>query len=291
MNKLSNLEAIEISLVPKAANLKKFLILKSEGGSEMEEILKSILEMELENETEIEEVLKAKGLSDKAIGACKMALKVLNAYKEEVPANIISSLEDVCKAKEKYGYKMPEKKAKEKNGYPAPKQCETKKPTKKSDGTYDLEGVPEEVKPMLESLWKEHDEMIAKNIALEESLKKINDEKITKEYVEKAKEFDSLNSETEELGKVLKSIAEFDNAAYEKVLGILKSANEVVKKSDVFKEYGSSGTGDAGSAWAKIENMANSIIQKGEGMSKAQAISKVLEDNPELYNEYLGEVK
>lgn len=287
MNKLTNLEAVEVSLVPRGANLKKFLIFKSEEGFRtMEEILKSILEIELENENDVDEVLKAAKMSEKATGAAKAALKILSAYKDELPSDIINMLASLSgygyaapqKSKDKYGYKMDKEKDK---GY--------KMPCKKEDGSLDLEAVPEEVRPLVESLWKEHETAIAKAAELEETLRLEKEEKSKKEFISKALEFDSLNVKAEELGLVLKSISEKAPEGFEKIMTILKSANEAIKQGGLFKEVGTNGTNSENTAWGKIESMAKTMVQKDVNMTQAQAIAKVLNQNPELYNEYLKE--
>jgi len=279
MSELKNLEAIEVSLVSKAANKKKFVILKSEskGVNQMDEILKAIVEAELENEQEVDKILKAKKVSDKAMAAVKGALKVLNAFKDELPNDVMTTLAGLAG----YGYAAPEEMAKQKAGY------KEYKPMKKADGSLDLDGVPEEVKPLLISLWKENEDIVKKSNVLEAMIQKQEEDRLTEKYVQVAKQFKNFSVNPEELGVVLKEIAKKAPDIITKVEEVLKSADAALSKAGLFKEIGSA-AGNAPKAMDKIEQKANEIM-KTEKITKAAAITKTLEDNPELYNEYLKE--
>jgi len=65
-----------------------------------ESVLDRILNTDLGNEDEIEQILKAKGLSDKAANAVKGALRLLNAYRDELPNDILNTLASLAG----YGY-------------------------------------------------------------------------------------------------------------------------------------------------------------------------------------------
>ncbi|MGB9886746.1 MAG: hypothetical protein ACPLRW_07110 [Moorellales bacterium] len=256
----------------------------------MEEILKAVLETELDNEKKVDEVLKAAKLSEKAQNAVKGALRLLNAYKDELPKDCMRMMAELAG----YGYPEPaekakdkgedEKKKKEKYGYPAP--------TKKADGSLDFSNIPEEVRPMIEALWKEHEEAVKKAQELEQVLKAEREERLRKEYVQKAAtEFANLPIKPEEFGLVLKGLAEKAPEEYAKLEGVLKAANEAIEKGALFAEIGRSGGLVGGSAMAKIEEVAKSLVQKDASMTKEQAIAKALELHPELYTEYLQETQ
>lgn len=290
MQRLKDLDVIEVSLVPKGANRRRFLLFKSEEEEDpMEEILKAILETPLENEAKVEEVLKAANLSEKAKGAVRGALKILSAYKDELPKDIMKTLAGLAG----YGYPEPTQKQKGKDddddkkkkyGYPAP--------VKKEDGSWDFSGVPEEVRPMVEALWKEHLEEVKKREELERVLKEERDKQARKEFIQKAAtEFASLPTKPEEFGLVLKGLAEKAPEEYAKLEGVLKAADEAIRKSALFSEIGCSGGFGGGTAMTKIEAAANSLVQKDANMTREQAIAKALEVHPELYTEYLQETQ
>jgi hypothetical protein len=280
MSELKDLEAIEVSLVSKAANKKKFVILKSEskGVNQMDEILKAIVESELENEKEVDKILKQKKVSEKAVIAVKGALKVLNAFKDELPKDVMNTLAELAG----YGYEAPEGMAKQKAA-----GCGDYKPVKKADGSIDLTGVPEEVKPLLTALWKENEDMAKRANVLEAMIQKQEDDKLTDKYVQVAKQFKNFSLNPAELGAVLKDIAKKTPESVAKIEEVLKSADAAISNSGLFKEIGSA-AGNSPKAMDKIEQKAVEIM-KTEKITKAEAITKALESNPELYNEYLKE--
>jgi len=287
VNRLKDLDAVEVSLVPRGANKKKFLIFK-EDDSPMEEILKAVLETELDDEQRVEEVLKAAKLSDKGRNAVKGALRLLNAYKDELPKDIMKTLAELAG----YGYPAPTEKAKDKKdeeedkkkkyGYPAP--------TKKEDGSWDFSGIPEEVRPAVEALWKEQQEAVKKAEELEKVLKEERDKQLRKEFIQKAAdEFANLPTKPEEFGLVLKGLAEKAPEEYSRLEGVLKAANEAIEKGALYAEIGRSGTPAGDSAVAKVEAMAAGLVQKDANLSRVDALAKVLAENPQLYEQYRKE--
>ncbi|RJQ04429.1 MAG: hypothetical protein C4551_10775 [Bacillota bacterium] len=282
VTRLRDLEAVEVSLVPRAANKRRFLVMKSETEVDhpLEKVLKAILETDLEDEAKVDEVLKAAKLSDKGQNAVKGALRLLNAYKDELPKDILKTLAGLA------GYGYPEPAQKDKGGtdegksYPAP--------TKKADGTWDFSGIPEEVRPMVEALWKEQETAVKKAEELEKVLKAERDERLRKEYVAKAAEYKHLAVKPEEFGLVLKAIAEKAPDELAKVEAVLKAADEALGQSALFAEIGRGGEG-GGSAMAKIEKAAGEIVQKDGKLTREQAVARVLDEHPDLYAEYLRE--
>lgn len=96
-----------------------------------------------------------------------------------------------------------------------------------------------------------------------------------------------------EKAQVLLSMREnLDDDAFDKVMEMLKSANELAAQAGVFKEWGSEGGDGAGDAWDKIESLARQLVEKSDdALSQADAVSKVLEtdEGRTLYNQYLQE--
>lgn len=127
---LSDLRPIEVSLVDRPAVRRKFLILKRDGGAPMdEETVRELLDiMTIPTEGETELIAKA-GVSGRAATAVKGALRLLAAYKDELPDDLMCDLagiagygnepEDAAKARRardkagphrreaRYGYPMP----------------------------------------------------------------------------------------------------------------------------------------------------------------------------------------
>lgn len=268
-NKLESVITAEVSLVPKGAVKKKFFLRKEDA--EVEEIIKAILEKEMDLK-EIDSL----NISDKAKAAVKGAIKLLNAYKDELKPNMLDMMAEMMglnKAKDKkkdkksdYGYAYPVKK----------------------DGSLDLEAIPEEMRPMVEVLWKENEENKKR---AEEAIKKsqeIEDKAKRAEFIAKAeKEMGFLPIAPDKLGPILKSIAENVPNVYPEIEGLLKQVSKISEQSNLFKSVGSDAR-DV-SAWNAIEAKAQEIIAK-ENITKEQAIAKVLKQNPELYEVYRKEL-
>ncbi len=167
--------------------------------------------------------------------------------------------------------------------------------------------LPEEVRKAVEAvapLQKKLEETQTENAALkkslgetqstlakaQEDLAKASDETLTKEYIEKAKAFTYLGVKAEELGPVMKRIAE-NKATLEdltKMEGVLKAANEAIEKGGLFKEIGGGGT-DSGDAWTMIEKAAEEIRKSNPSLTREQAIDEVSKIKPELVRKYRTE--
>lgn len=270
--RLTDLDVFEVSLVPRGANRKKFLVLKEEvNGMDLEELYEIVTKTEAEGEEALEELTKA-GLSEKAINAVKGALRLLNAYKDELPKDILKTLAGLAG----YGYPEPQEKAQESK--------EERPDIKKDDGTLNLEAIPEEVRPAIEALWKEHEEAIRKAQELEAVLKEERDRQLTKEFVAKASAFANLPIKPEELGPVLKRVSESSQEDYQLIEQVLKAADEALGQSRLFAELGSEIPGSE--PLGKVEAMAKELVAKS-GITYEQAVDRVLVENPELYTEYL----
>ena len=270
-NRLSDLEVLEVSLVPRGANGRKFLLLKEEvNGMDLEEIYEVIAMANAEGEEALDELVKA-GLSEKAINAVKGALRLLSAYKDELPKDILETLAGIA------GY-----------GYPAPEveKSATESKVMKDDGSLDLAAVPEDLRPAIESLWKDREESLRKVQELEAVIKAEHDRQLTKEFVAKAGEFRNLAIRPEDLGPVLKRISEASAEDYKLVESVLKAANEALEANRLLDEIGS-GVAMSGSA-GQLDARAKELTQKSN-ISYEQAVDRILQENPELYTQYLTE--
>lgn len=285
MARLIDLDGLEVSLVPRGANKKKFFLTKEDEDSimseEIKDLFEEVLKSDLENADEVEEILKAAKLSDKGTAAVKGALKLLGAVKGEIPEGLREKLAGLVG----YGYPPPAKKQ---------EQEEYKMPKMKEDGSFDFTGVNDEIREPLEALWKANQDnkekleaVTKENTELKDTINKERDEKLTREYVAKAAEFKNLGINAEEYGPVLKKLAESDKDAYDKHLAVLKAADEGQGK--LFTEAGASGESTVGSAEEKINKAAEAIMKEDKTVTKEQAFTRALEQNPGLYDEYMSE--
>ena len=281
--RLTELEVAEVSLVGKPANKRSFLIFKSqEGGNTMADVNEQILEVlkaDLPKDAEITAELTKAKLNEKAIDAVKSALKILSAYKQDMPNDVMDRLAKLAEMEPPRNPEHYDDKSKAKKGMEAYPQ-----PVKKADGSFDLSGVPEDQRPIIEALWKQSE----RSELLEKQLQEEKDQRLVKQFVEKAQGFVNLPIKADEIGPVFKAIAEKAPKEFEQVDSLLKAVDEALGQSKLFKEIGSSHQG-ASNAWDKVEQMATQIVQKDESITKEQAITRVLEQNPDLYSEYLAE--
>ena len=115
------------------------------------------------------------------------------------------------------------------------------------------------------------------------------DRRLNEEYVAKAQSFVGLPVNAYEFGPVLKRLHE--NMHEEDVQMIekaLSAANETIASGGFFSEFGKRGVG-ASEPISKIDQKAQELVEKGEGMSIEAARARVLESDPSLYEEYLAE--
>jgi hypothetical protein len=236
--------------------------------------------------------MKKMKLSEKASKACKGALKLMSAYKEEMPKSFMEKLISMAG----YGDMEEEevemqKPAKPKGGKEMPKTTPVvpdKKRMKKEDGSLDFDAIPEESRELVQMLWKEHETAVQKAQKLETDLKVERDIRVTKEFQDRGKGFPNIGT-SEVVGSVLRKAFDVSDEYGNQLEGIFKDANIKIEKSELFIEKGTSARSGSDSSWAKIEELAKSMITKGQGQTMAQAIDRVLAENPLLYEEYTKE--
>lgn len=156
----------------------------------------------------------------------------------------------------------------------------------------DLTKVDPKVKTALEAVFKANEVAVAKAAKLETELKAERETRREKEFVEKAAKLE-IGAKTEDLAKILKSVADVNPELATGLETILKAAGEQIKKGKLFEEIGSATQGKiAGDdAWSKIEAMASGMVEKSAGkVSKADAIEAVLktDEGNRLYGEYMA---
>lgn len=129
---------------------------------------------------------------------------------------------------------------------------------------------------------------IAKTKAAEIAVKEMQDKADQIEFVSKAKEVSFIPEADTKVVELLKSVKGVAGAQ-DQLMEILKSANTLIEKGQAFSEAGTSNTGStstADEAWAKLEKCANELVVKTK-VSQARAIEMVMEQQPDLYSEYV----
>ena len=100
-----------------------------------------------------------------------------------------------------------------------------------------------------------------------------------------------LEGETGEQAALLqKCKVALDGKDYDRLLGIMKTASNTLKESGLLKAIGKDGEGSGdGTAWSAIVAKAGELQKVEAGLTHAQAVSKVMDAEPTLYEEYLAE--
>ncbi len=315
---LSEIQTDEVSLVGKGANRKRFLLFKSEEGN-MEELIKDLLEAtkKFDGEEDLEKELKKHDLSEGEISIVKGAIRLFNSVTDKVAK---SGVQIVLP-----GQKKPEQvdksavtveflKAAKPEGREAIAKALGIDPAKftlafngkedpnknkdgiiiKADGTLDLEQVPENMRPVVQALWKGKQDSETELKTAKEKIEKAEKEKIRKEWITKAEEFKDLPGvNVDELADSLMRLDASDHEAAEKHIKMLKSNKEVIEKGNLFGELGSRHDGPLpDSATAKVQQLAKGLIEKSDKdakLTEADAIAKVLNEHPEYYSQYRQE--
>lgn len=262
INRLENVEPLEVSLVPKGAVQRDFLILKNkEGKAEMSE------------EQKQDEVNKQEEDYNE---------KQEDVDVREVAANL-AKIWDITtgEALELIDTLEPQTALEQSN----PDHYEDEEEVNMEDIA--KSDLPDEVKEQVEVIFKEQEKMRKENKEIRKQLQQEIEEKRKQEFVAKAEQFENISVDPDEFGVVLKNISETSEDAYNKVMEVLKSADEVVKQGDLFVEKGSSLENTKSDSWGKIEKTAENLKNNDPSMSKEQAINKALKDNPDLYNAYM----
>ncbi len=266
---LEELEVDEVSFVDRAANKRRFLVLKKEDGP-VDKILEVALGAELENEGEIDALAKEHELTEDATEAIKGAVRLVEAYAETIPEGALQSLA------KRFGVEPPEEKKKGEHSKPKPP---------------DTSDLPKATAERVLQMWESAQEEREKREKLEQRLDTIEEERENRQYIAKAAAFSSLPINADEFGPVLRQIAKSTPPeVYTAIETVLASTDAMLEKAKFFAELGSGQGVTAGGAFEKVQALATEIA-KSEKMSSTDALAKALTDNPALAADYLREQK
>lgn len=226
-------------------------------------------------------------------GGPKMTFKEIIAKLKPEDKQIIEAEVEAqfAKAKEKVEKEFPPA-AKKKEGEEDDKEGEEKAPKGKKkeepkEGEEDFfKSLDPRVKAMFETI-------SAKAEAAEAVAKSLVAKELDTEAVAKAKEVAGIGADEAKLVEIYKSLQDTDPALCTEVFNIFKTAANVKEAgSEIFetvvKTKGQDTSG--GSAWEKIMAEATEVA-KAKGTTEASAISEVVKAKPELYREYLKELR
>lgn len=254
LNYMDNIDYDRVDLVKEGANSKAHIkIIKQRGGITMD-LDKILAALQPEHRSVIEKALKDK--EDMATAEADKAKK---------------AEEDAAAAKDEV----------EKLKSQAPL------PTGQSEDEIVKSIKDPAVRALMES-------QIAKTKVAEEQVRKAREAALEGEAIAKAKEVPGIGAEEATLATVYKKLKAVDEQLCTDVFGIFKAASNLVTEgSGAFTETGSVArtTGVAKSSdaiWAEIESIGKTIKGDNKAMTLTSAVTKALEQNPQLYAQYVA---
>lgn len=255
-----------MSLVPKAANQKKFIITKAVNDlpkeklqSYFESIKKQLPD---EMQSKIEDVLNddTKDLDDDVL---ELLVQLLEMKNDDNNGNKQSP-----KNKEPNN-KNNQSANNEPNNNNNPMEKEI------------FKQVNAEVQTELKRLFKEKED-------IRKELEKQKDYMLEKEYIEKCKnEYSNLPLDVDDVAIMLKSMYKISPSVTKQMEKVLSECNTQMEQTNIMKEIGGNGSSNTVQNMSKIDKAAELMKQNDPTLSHSQAITKALEVNPELYNDYL----
>lgn len=265
---LKDLVIDRVDLVDEGANSAAFIQLyKRKERSDKMDLKDIIVQMKEEHASVVKSTL----------ADLESKVEKLQAKLDEITTERDNAKADLKKAKDELE-KVQEDFKKTKNELDELKVAKAKTDDNKEENFEEiLKSLPENARELFKK-------MQAQKEAAEEAIRKAKEAEEHAQAVSKAAELKALPVEQDKLVNVLKGCSK-------EVLELLTTINAAMEETvlgEVGKSRGSAGAsaGTGNVAWDKIEAKAEEI-RKSKGVSKAKAISIVIEENPDLYKEYL----
>jgi len=315
---LTEIDTVEVSLVDRGANKKRFALRKQERTmkTKMTKAQKDTLTKLLaglkvaEVPTKLAKALE--GLSEPARQAVLQAMGILAAARGDLPEGVlqacmeavgIESADDlidlIAPAEPSAGDSEPTAQADSPpstTGEPMPVDPMKSAPVAKLDDAAreqiaKAEKSAAEATAQLATLKKQAEEGETKRVALEKQVKEERDARLTKEFIAKAEKLSHLPVKADELGPVLKALHDVAPEQAAKVEKFLEQSNEKLKTVDqLLKEHGHSrDAGGETSAWAQLQKVAAELRKADAKLTEPQSITKAMELHPKLYEQYNAE--
>lgn len=148
-----------------------------------------------------------------------------------------------------------------------------------------MKSLPEPVRQML------HKAQFDADFAREE-LRKEREAKRDREYVAKARQWDNLTLDPEEVGPALRRLADAEPVLSDAIEKALDAVNAQAESASIFEELGRGTSSPSDSdAFSKVQSLAKSAYERGDFATIEQAISATVATNPDLYTAYRAETR
>jgi hypothetical protein len=149
------------------------------------------------------------------------------------------------------------------------------------------EDIPESVRKSIEALEDGQKEAKERAEKAEAVVKEMRDEQRAKDFLAKAEMFKHLpNVVPAEFAPILSKIEKaLKDEEWEKLAETLKAADAAIAEGDLFREIGRDEVPDAGgSALAQLNAKAEELRKANADLTKEQAFTQAIRENPSLYN-------
>jgi hypothetical protein len=150
-----------------------------------------------------------------------------------------------------------------------------------------LQKEQDDIKKEADTLRKEVEDMRKMVTERDEKLQKMEDDRLTKEFITKAQEY-PYAGKAEEFGLIMKEISQKAPEAYKALEKTLGAMTAQIKEGNLFKEVGKSSGPAPTSVVGKVTELAKAKVVPGK-ISLEKAMDIVLRENPSLYEEYRKE--
>lgn len=268
----------EVSLVDKAANKQKFLIVKEEQIEMDKKVIETIFKSALKVEKDEKNITDF--ISDNQISGDTEA-------KIRGISRLLSSMDISSDVRKSLGESL---------GFVAPVTKSSDEPDEETI----LKNVNDDAtKIAIQKLFDTQSETIRKAEAKAQEIEKkfLIAEKAAKlkESIAVAKsEYSFMPIEASEMGALLLDIKKsLNKERFENFTTVLKSLGAYISDPKSFTGVGSKASGDFGrrdNSYGKIEKIAKSLMDKDSSLTEDVAIMKAVEQNPELYAQYDKEI-
>ena len=267
-NRLTDMEFDEISLVTRPANQLSKVVLYKSGDMDMPQAEDEVFDL---NDTLDKGGYKKRhdddeSETDRIVDEDEAILRLKESKKMKKDAEVDSMLEYIEaleSANESLMAKLDET----------------------GEGSYgDYADILKGADPAVVELFKAAEERAA---VAEEIAKAERENRLQREFIEKAATYDNLPVESGTFGIVLKDAAEnMDADTYDALTTVLSAANEAIAQGGLMNEIGVTKSFDAESGMGRIEQVASVLQAENADLTREAAIAKAVTDDPSLYDIY-----
>lgn len=152
-----------------------------------------------------------------------------------------------------------------------------------------LKSLPEPIVKMVADARDEAEQALAKARETEALLAQERSARADEHAIAKAATWTNLSLDANEVGPMLRRLAEVDADLAKSVEMALDSANAQAESAGIFAEIGKSTGPVSGSAYGEISSLAKAAVAGGTASTFEQAIAQIAGTNPDLYVRYMNE--